>query len=49
VNGAREQVFEPPDQPERKVVIDEQLHPAEMDSRRRSRSAANARHARMSS
>ena len=49
VNGARDQVFEPPDQPERKVVIDEQLHPAEMDSRRRSRSAANARHARMSS
>jgi len=49
VLGTREETVKPNDEPRREVLVEEKLHAAGTDKSRRSRSAANARQARMSS
>lgn len=49
VFGAREEVDDLSYEPRREIFIEEQLHAAGTENRRRSRSAANARQARTSS
>ena len=49
VLGGGEDIGEPSDEPRGQVLIEQELQAAGIDNRRRSRSAANARQARMSS